>query len=208
MPPFTPEPSMNRLLSTLSCLALILVGCAHAKPEPTATEPAPVAAAPAAKPAAPAPVASCATDGECKDGQLCIRNSCVDISLGLAECQSFRVQFAFNAIDFAPESKADLTRMARCLRAEQALRLSIEGNADERGTEEYNLQLGSKRASTIEKYLLALGVTPSQVKTVSYGENKPLCSEQDEACWAKNRRAAVQPTEVPKPAPAPAPKKK
>ncbi|MBS1149336.1 MAG: OmpA family protein [Myxococcaceae bacterium] len=187
---------MNRLLCAVASLVVMSIGCAHAKPEPAkAAEPAP--AAPVAR-AAAAPVPGCSTDSECKDGQLCIRSSCVDISLGLAECQMFRVQFAFNAADFAPESKDDLARMARCLRADQALRLSIEGNADERGTEEYNLQLGSKRASSVEKYLLALGVTATQVKTVSYGENKPLCSAQDEACWAKNRRASVKPTEAPK----------
>ena len=188
---------MNRLFSCLACVALVSFGCAHTKPEESAKV-EPVAAVPATKPQPAAPAPRCSSDGECKDGELCIRNSCVDISLGLAECQMFRVQFAFNAIDFAPESKNDLARMARCLRADQALRLSIEGNADERGTEEYNLQLGSKRASSVEKYLIALGVTQSQVKTVSYGENKPLCSAQDEACWAKNRRAAVKPTEEPK----------
>ena len=188
---------MNRLFSAVAGFAFLMIGCAHAKPEETkAVDPVPTAVGATANPTAATP--GCALDSECRDGQLCIRNSCVDISLGLAECQMFRVQFAFNAIDFAPESKNDLTRMARCLRADQALRLSIEGNADERGTEEYNLQLGSKRASSVEKYLLALGVTPSQVKTVSYGENKPLCSEQDEACWAKNRRASVKPTEDPK----------
>lgn len=185
---------MNRLLVAAS-VALMVVGCAHAKPEV-----APVVEA-AATPAAPTPpkaIQSCTADRECGDGQLCIRNTCVDISLGLAECQMFRVQFGFNATDFDAAAKTDLERMARCLRAAQSLHLMIEGNADERGTEEYNMQLGSKRASAVEKYLIALGVSDSQVKTVSYGENKPVCTEQDEACWAKNRRAAVNPSVDPK----------
>ena len=187
---------MTHRLYAIGWFGFALIGCAHTNPVETKRSEAEVSALVAVTP--PATVAgSCSADGACRDGQLCIRGSCVNIFLGLAECRMFRVQFGFNAIDFASESKDDLARMARCLRADQALRLSIEGNADERGTEEYNLQLGSRRASSVEKYLLALGVTQSQVKTVSYGENKPLCTEADEACWAKNRRASVKPSEEP-----------
>ena len=188
---------MNRFFCA-AWLTLMGLGCAHAKPEETKAPPPtePVAAAKSDAPA-PAAVASCSADTQCRDGQLCIRGSCVDISIGLAECQMFRVHFSFNAYDVDPDARNDLARMARCLRADQALHLNIEGNADERGTEEYNLQLGSKRASSVEKYLIALGVSQAQLKTVSYGENKPLCTEQDEACWAKNRRASVKPSEAP-----------
>ncbi len=200
----TPDPiSPVELFSAPAVVARILfaaavatIGCATPRSEAKLVEATTDVSV--SKAAAPMPVApGCSSERDCRDGQLCIRSNCVDISLGLAECQMCRVHFGFNAIDFEPESKDDLARIARCLRADQALRLNIEGNADERGTEEYNLQLGSKRASSVENYLLALGVTPSQVKTVSYGENKPLCSVQDEECWAKNRRASVKPTENP-----------
>ncbi len=190
MRPFLVSVSARVARTAVACV-LIAAGCARAPVVQDAAEKPPPAAAVAAAPPPPAP--GCSSDRDCRDGQLCIRGACVDISLGLAECRMFRVQFAFNAADFAPESKDALARIARCLRADQAMRLSIEGNADERGTEEYNLQLASRRASSVEKYLLALGVTAAQVKTVSYGENKPLCVEQDEACWAKNRRASVKP---------------
>lgn len=182
-----------RKLALATCAVLLSFGCAHKPVETkTAEAPPPVATPPPPPAAAPAPN-TCENDLQCKDGQLCIRSACVDISLGLAECQMFRVHFAFNAYDVGEESKADLTRMSRCLRADQKMQVIIEGNADERGTEEYNLQLGSKRASAVEKYLVALGVSPAQVKTVSYGTNNPVCTEHDEACWAKNRRAAVKP---------------
>ncbi len=199
---------MSRILWS----TVLLVSCAHTPPPaPPSSEPAPVAQA-AADAGTPAPTGpkTCSTDGECSDGQLCIRSTCVEISKGLAECRDFHVQFGFNSVDFDPAAKADLLRMARCLRSDQSLRVTIEGNADERGTEEYNLQLGSKRASTIEKYLVALGVTDSQVNTISYGENKPVCRQQDEACWEKNRRATVKPEGLPAKAaePAPAPKAK
>ncbi len=181
---------MRRIL-----LALLLVSCAHTPPpaekkdeETKAEAPAPAEAA-----ASPEKKTGCASDTECGDGQLCIKKACVEISKGLAECRDFKVEFAFNSTAFEPSAKSHLLRMARCLRADQSLKVAITGNADERGTEEYNLQLGSKRASTIETYLLKLGVSATQVDTVSYGENKPVCRAQDEKCWAKNRRAVVAP---------------
>ena len=72
------------------------------------------------------------------------------------------------------------------------MHVTIEGNADERGTDEYNLALGDQRATSVARYLKALGASPTQLKTVSYGKEKPLCTEHDEECWAKNRRAAVK----------------
>ena len=182
---------MTRILLIASWL---VASCAHAPPadlETRQAEAPPPASADAGVTAAKN--GSCASDHECADGQLCIRSVCVDISKGLAECRDFRVQFAFNSVAFEPSAKADLLRMARCLRADQSMRVTIQGNADERGTEEYNLQLGSKRASSIETYLIALGVSASHVNTISYGENMPVCRAQDEACWAKNRRAIVKP---------------
>ena len=184
---------MRTLLWTASA-AIFFVACATA-PKPVPTPEAAATPPPTPAPAAPAGPKACTTDGECGDGQLCVHSTCIDISTGLAECRDFRVQFGFNSVDFEPVAKTDLDRMARCLRADQSLRVTIEGNADERGTEEYNLQLGSKRAATIEKYLVALGVTAGQVNTISYGENMPVCRQQDEACWAKNRRAAVKPSD-------------
>jgi peptidoglycan-associated lipoprotein len=73
------------------------------------------------------------------------------------------------------------------------LHVLIEGNADERGTEEWNIALGDKRATAVAEYLQRLGVSQPQLKTVSYGKERPLCEEHNEECWSKNRRAAVRP---------------
>ncbi len=148
------------------------------------------AAAPAAAATGPK---SCSIDYESTEKQLCIRSQCVDISSSLAECGFVRVHFDFNSADLKTDDRASLDRIARCVRADAKMHVTIEGNADERGTEEYNLQLSQRRAGAVQKYLETMGASGEQLKTVGYGEEKPLCSEHDEACWAKNRRAGLKP---------------
>ena len=91
--------------------------------------------------------------------------------------------------DISTADRSDLDRAARCMKADKGLHIAIQGNADERGTEEYNLSLGDRRAHAVAGYLRSLGASESQLQTVSYGEERPLCAEHDEACWAQNRRA-------------------
>ena len=139
---------------------------------------------------------TCSSDIDCGERQLCIRSQCVDITPGLAECSTERIHFDFNQADIHPDETAKLQRMGRCLKADHALHVTIEGNADERGTEDWNLALGDKRATAVENYLEQLGVSKAQLKTVSYGKDRPLCSQHNEECWAKNRRAALKPKET------------
>jgi peptidoglycan-associated lipoprotein len=178
-----------------SLFLLAAAGCHHEKQvvvSPTATNLA-AASAPAPQAAKPAGPKSCKADLDCGDQQLCIRGQCVDISAGLAECQMVRVHFDFDSANIHQGDLSALQRVARCLKADQALHVRVEGNADERGTEEYNLALGDKRATSVAKYLETVGVSAAQLKTISYGKVKPLCVEHDEACWSQNRRAAVKP---------------
>lgn len=112
---------------------IVVLGCAH-KQETKSAAPAP-AAAPAASSVPKAPTeGTCASDLDCSDKQLCIRGRCVDIGAGLAECSHVRVHFAFNAADIDAADKPELERSARCLKADHALHVTIEGNADERGS--------------------------------------------------------------------------
>jgi len=69
--------------------------------------------------------------------------------------------------------------------------LAIEGHADERGTREYNLALGERRAQSMMDYLVALGVDPKRLKTISYGKERSVCTDANEACWSQNRRAVT-----------------
>jgi peptidoglycan-associated lipoprotein len=70
--------------------------------------------------------------------------------------------------------------------------VTIQGNADERGTEEYNMALGDRRARAVAKYLESLGASSAQLATVSFGKENPECNEHDEACWSRNRKAALK----------------
>jgi peptidoglycan-associated lipoprotein len=184
----------NLALPALAACALAL-SCAHNPETKTETTNAPTSTTP--PPAQEQPQAAgdktCAADTDCGDKQLCIRTKCVDISLGLAECSQLRVHFDFDKADVKDEDKTGLERIARCLRADHALKVTVEGNADERGTEEYNLALGQRRAGVVDEYLVRLGVSGNQLKTISYGFERPVCTQHNEQCWAKNRRAAVKP---------------
>jgi peptidoglycan-associated lipoprotein len=121
------------------------------------------------------------------------RNEGADTGASNKDCGVVRVHFQLDSSEIDPRDKDALEKSADCLKSNKALHVTIEGNADERGTEEYNLALGDKRANAVSRYLQALGASSGQLQTVSYGKNNPECTEHDEACWAKNRRAAVKP---------------
>ena len=99
------------------------------------------------------------------------------------------VYFGFDRYDLDTESRATLKANADWLKANVAVRVEIEGHCDERGTSEYNLALGAKRSQAVKDYLATLGVAATRLSTISYGEELPVCKEQNEECWQKNRRA-------------------
>jgi peptidoglycan-associated lipoprotein len=137
--------------------------------------------------------AACENDDQCSSGQLCVRSHCTDIAKDMAECSIMRVHFDFNKSELLDQEKPLLQRAVRCIKAEHGVHFLITGNADERGTEEYNLALGDRRANAVAKYLERQGINKDQLSTVSYGKNQPLCTEHDEKCWTVNRRSAVKP---------------
>jgi peptidoglycan-associated lipoprotein len=99
------------------------------------------------------------------------------------------VLFDFDKYDIRPDARPILDNIAAFLKEEKDVNIIIEGHCDERGTNEYNLALGEKRARAVRDYLASLGVVPTRTIIVTYGEEKPLCTEQNEACWQRNRRA-------------------
>jgi peptidoglycan-associated lipoprotein len=99
------------------------------------------------------------------------------------------INFDFDRADLRPDAREILKGHAAWLKSNPQARVEVEGHCDERGTNEYNLALGAKRAESAKRYLMDLGVSPNVLSTISYGEELPLCKEQNETCWAKNRRA-------------------
>ena len=99
------------------------------------------------------------------------------------------IHFAFDKSDIRPGDAKILDASAKWLTANPNQLLLIEGHTDERGTDAYNLALGDRRAKAAMNYLVAQGVQGDRITLVSFGEERPLCREQNEACWAQNRRA-------------------
>ncbi len=126
---------------------------------------------------------TCATNTDCPGGQECQEGKCAEAKT----CDLQPVRFGFNEATLPSDARDALAATAECLKKGSA-KTTLEGHADERGTEEYNLNLSNKRAAAVKKYLVDLGVPAGRLDTVGYGENRPAESGHDEAAWAANRR--------------------
>src|SRR5262252_1777676 len=102
-----------------------------------------------------------------------------------------RVFFDFDKSDVKPEGRTTLQRQADWLKKYPNVTVTVEGHADERGTREYNLALGERRATAVKKMLVALGVAANRVSTISYGKERPAVVGSNEAAWAQNRRGVT-----------------
>jgi peptidoglycan-associated lipoprotein len=100
-----------------------------------------------------------------------------------------RVNFEYDSATLTSSSKSYLEENARLMSSNPEIKLTVQGHCDERGSTSYNMALGSRRADTVKKYLIAQGVPASRVSTVSYGEERPLQNDENEVAWAENRRA-------------------
>ena len=102
-----------------------------------------------------------------------------------------RVFFATNKSSLTTASRATLRKQATFLRKNKNLNVTIEGHADERGTREYNLALGEKRATAVRDYLVIEGISPDRIRVISYGKEKPAVVGANDMAWSKNRRAVT-----------------
>lgn len=139
---------------------------------------------------------ACAPDLPCPAGNDCVDGRCVATpppAPAPGPCDDLgSVYFDFDKSEVKTDGRETLQKTARCITDEHISALRVEGNCDERGTAEYNMHLGQRRADAVKKYLGGLGVPVQEVKTISYGKERPVCTEHDEACWQKNRRADVK----------------
>jgi peptidoglycan-associated lipoprotein len=172
--------SRQSALLALLVLGLALPGCAKRKPGPPPPPPPPVA--PATPPPAPAPPPEPAPQVE---DPLAGLSSAELESRGLLA----DIHFEFDSAELRDADRQVLSQNAEFLKSHAYIKVTVEGHCDERGTVEYNLALGERRARNAYDYLVSLGVPADRLKTVSYGKEIPLCQESSEACWARNRRA-------------------
>jgi peptidoglycan-associated lipoprotein len=103
--------------------------------------------------------------------------------------------FDFNKADVRPDARTALAKTAQFFRDHPQARATIEGHCDERGSTEYNLALGDRRAAATKQYLVSLGVSADRLTTVSFGKEKQFCNEHGEACWQQNRRGHFVPAQ-------------
>ncbi|HZA14925.1 MAG TPA: OmpA family protein [Myxococcaceae bacterium] len=133
----------------------------------------------------------CTADGDCPAGQKCEAGQCVEAQAS-ADCSYQPIRFEFNESTLTSDARSTLERLADCIKRQNS-RLTLEGHADDRGTEEYNLQLSNRRAESVRRYLVTLGVTGRNLETVGYGETRPAESGSGEDAWSANRRVEFRP---------------
>jgi peptidoglycan-associated lipoprotein len=144
---------------------------------------------------------SCNADADCRLGQACVDRLCKaqgDLEQSMAsrqlgECEVRAVYFGFDDATLEPESRRQLDADFACLQKAELRRVRLEGHTDERGTTEYNLALGERRADAVKKYLSGLGLEPRKLRAISYGKERPADPGHDEASWARNRRVELAP---------------
>jgi peptidoglycan-associated lipoprotein len=100
-----------------------------------------------------------------------------------------RVFFSYDSYSLAATAQATLSKQAKWLKANPSIAIAVEGHADERGTREYNLALGDRRASSVKDYLMSQGISSNRISTISYGKERPVQSGSNDTSWAQNRRS-------------------
>jgi peptidoglycan-associated lipoprotein len=174
-------------------LLVAVVSCGHKKaPPPVAPPPAPPAPVAAAPPPAPPPAARPTPEPQPAPPPPTPTEADLFQRMSLQELNDKHnlddVFFAYDKADLSDAARASLQKDATFLQKWQTTKVQISGHADERGTNEYNLALGERRASAARDFLVGLGVLASRIAIVSYGEERPFCKEQTEPCWQQNRR--------------------
>ena len=164
-------------------VVILLAGCAENKPmEMVASAPPPMAPTPPPPapmmppPARPAPVMPIPSGP--------IAGSAEDFRVNVGD----RVLFAYDKTDLDDRDRQTLQKQAAWLQRYPSVTLIVEGHCDERGTREYNIALGARRAQSVKDYLVSLGVSGARLDTISYGKERPVCVDSNEACWGQNRR--------------------
>jgi peptidoglycan-associated lipoprotein len=160
-------------LALIAVAAATLAACASKQPAPAPAPPPPPAATPAPPPPPPPPPPMAGV----------IPGSVQDFTVNVGD----RVYFDLDSYDIRSDAQPVLSNQAAWLVRYPNVAVRIEGNADERGTREYNLALGARRANSVRDFLVSRGVAASRIETISFGKERPIAEGSDEASWAQNR---------------------
>ncbi len=181
---------MKRISMLLVCTVLVLMlplvaGCAKKKPMTAAPEEA----------APPPPVAQEVTEAPSPTTEGDVQPDPLSEDIQSVNAYVYEsgligdVYFEFDRYELQAEARNRLQKNAEFMKAHPEFVFSVEGHCDERGTNEYNLALGDRRASAAMAYMADLGVPESAAQTITYGEERPVCTQSNESCWWRNRRA-------------------
>jgi peptidoglycan-associated lipoprotein len=192
----------KRALIAVAAVAMLAAGCAKKKvavappPPPPPAVPAQTAALPRPRPATPAPARATtapppAAATPAPRYPSAATRARIDELLAKIEDAYFDYDKAALRPDALKALQADSTELRDILKDYPDYKLTIEGHCDERGSDEYNLALGDRRAQASKDYLVQVGIPSAQLNLVSYGKMRPVCSEHDEACWQRNRRIHI-----------------
>lgn len=174
--------------SAVLALTVVAVACGRKEPPATPAPPPPPAPAPVAPPPPPPPPPAPAPQPPPPaptEAELFAQMSLEQLN---AQQPLENVRFELDSADLSEAARASLQKNATWMNRWTSTRVTVEGHADSRGTSEYNLALGERRATAMRDYLVSLGVTTARLTTVSFGEERPLCTEEAESCWSQNRR--------------------
>ena len=187
---------MRRYARTLAVVGVFVVagvvasGCRHKTPVTAPPPPAsaPVVPAPPPPPPLPTPQAPPPPPptAPLTEDQIFARKTVAELN---AEGALRDARFEYDRWTIREDAAAVLAENAKWMARWPATKITVEGHCDERGTPEYNLALGERRATAAKSYLVSLGVAPDRLTVVSYGKESPVCTEDTEQCWQRNRRA-------------------
>jgi len=186
--------SLRRRFWSIALALLVVItvsGCSRRTPPPAPPPPAPPAPAPAPAPAPPPPPppapapAPAPPPAPLTEEQLFARMTLDELN---AQAPLGDVFFDYDMSALREDAQSILQKNAEYLQRWTSTRVAIEGHADSRGTNEYNLALGERRGNAVRDYLVSLGIAADRLQVVSRGEETPVCMEENEACWSRNRR--------------------
>ena len=189
--------TQKRMLIAIAAVTLLAAGCkkkvamAPPPPPPHAAMPTAAAAKPAPPPARAAAMQTAAAPAPAPRYPNAATRARIDELLGRIEDAYFDYDKAALRPDALKALQADSTELRDILKDFPDYKLTIEGHCDERGSSEYNIALGDKRAEAAKDYLVQVGIPSEQLNLISYGKDRPVCEDHDEACWQRNRRIHI-----------------